>query len=114
MLHSFSTTQQFPGVHTHQGCRNHPEVGESGIAPANIGTVKKNTSKIIFSRHLHHSGAGIGDSDEGLAWVLASLCELVVPVLVKNQRLGSGAGFRRDDEKTMIDINLVRERDQNV
>ena len=107
MHDSFRTIQQLLNIESHQRGWHHAEIGERGVAPADVGRIQKDTSEFVFRRHLLHQGSRVRDSDEAFPGIFLTLTDLVVPVLVENQRLGRCTRFRRDDEKTLCDVDLI-------
>src|SRR5205085_11258589 len=106
---ALGAVQKFLDVNSHQRSRDHSEKGERGIASAYVWRVKKDSLEVVISRHLLHQCAGVCDCDKVFARILFDLADLIVPVFVKDQRLGRRARLGRDDEETMLKIDLMSE-----
>ena len=88
MNDSLCAIEQLLDIHAHQRGRDEAEVGERRIATADVGRVEKDALETIARRVRFYLGTGIGDGDEAFARILFALRDLIVPVLIKHQRLG--------------------------
>ncbi len=100
MGHAQGALQEFIYIHAHQHCWNQAEIGKGRVAPADIGEVQKRFPVSPLLRPLDQWCTRIRDDTEILARPFPfDLFDLLVKIIVKGKRLGSGAGFAGDNEK---------------
>jgi hypothetical protein len=82
--------------------RDEPEVGQDGVAPADVGVVLEHAPEAVLGAELRERGARVGDGDEVRAVALQG-----VEVLELRHRLDRAAGLRRDDEQRRGEVEGV-------
>ena len=62
--HLLCAVEKAGDIHAHQRRRNHAEIRQRRITPADTGHAGENMAEVIGLGHLLHFRAGIGDGDE--------------------------------------------------
>src|ERR1019366_82772 len=94
--------QQLLDVDAHDGRGQKTEERERAVAPSDVGRIVEHAAEGPLARELVHRGPGIGDGDElppGLG--AGELLDLRVEIVEEAVWLDRGAGFARDDEERL-------------
>ena len=99
-------------VVTGDRCRHHAEVGEGGVAAADVGIVFEDAPEAVVLGLFTELRAGIGDGDELLTGGIRADRFLHALVEIAEERFGFGRGaaFTGDDEERAGEIERVFER----
>ncbi len=99
-------------VEAHDRGRDHAEVGERRVAPADRWQAEEDLAEPVGLGDLLEPRARIGDRDESAARALRpdDLPGALEEVLLEDVRLERAPGLRRDDEERLRDVHLPLER----
>src|SRR5665213_1158597 len=92
--------------------RDHPEIRERRIAPADVRVVGEDAQELVVLRFLFELRARIGDRDEMIGGVAGADGLLHAQEEVAEERIGLGRRprFRGDDEERLRDVEALVER----
>ena len=83
--------------------RDEPEVGQHGVAPADVRVVLEHAPEAVLGAELRERRARVGDGD-----VVRAVALQRVEVLELRHRLDRAAGLRGDDEQRLVEVERRR------